>query len=76
MLLMRANPLLGQVGGGWARKSRLFWAPNGTRPTARCYFTGPKKVSISKAQPLPLALVMDFPASTLHTGPYQSEVHK
>ena len=43
MLLMRANPLLGQVGEGWLWKSRLFWAPNGT---ARCHFTGPKKVSI------------------------------
>ncbi len=35
-------------------KSRLFWAPNhGTRRTARCHFTGPKKVSISRAQPPP-----------------------
>jgi hypothetical protein len=26
MLLMRANSLRGQVGGGWALKSRLCWA--------------------------------------------------
>jgi hypothetical protein len=45
VLLMRANPLLGQVGGDWTE--RLFWAPNGTRRTARCNFTGPQKVSIS-----------------------------
>jgi hypothetical protein len=35
-VLMRKNPLLRQVGVGWA--------PNGTRLMARCYFTGPKKV--------------------------------
>jgi hypothetical protein len=40
--------------GPW--KSRLFWALNGTRLTARCHFTGPKKVSISMAQPPPMAL--------------------
>jgi hypothetical protein len=26
MFLMRADPLRGHVGGGWAWKSRLFWA--------------------------------------------------
>ncbi len=31
----------------------LFWAPNGNRLTARCHFTGPIKVSISRAQPPP-----------------------
>jgi hypothetical protein len=31
----------------------FFWAPYGTRLTARCHFTGPKKVSISRAQPPP-----------------------
>ncbi len=35
----------------YARYSSLFWAPNGTRLSARCHFTGPKKVSISRAQP-------------------------
>ena len=37
--------------GPW--KSRLFWSPNGTRLTARCHFTGLKKVSISRAQSPP-----------------------
>jgi hypothetical protein len=34
-------------------KGRHFWAPNGTHLTARFHFTGPKKVSISRAQPPP-----------------------
>jgi hypothetical protein len=50
---------------------RLFRAPNGTRLTTRCHFREPKKVSISRAQPLSLALVMVLHASnTLHTVPY------
>jgi hypothetical protein len=32
---------------------RVFWAPNGTRLSARCHFTGPKKISDSRAQPPP-----------------------
>jgi hypothetical protein len=32
---------------------RVFWAPNGTRLSARCHFTGPKKLSNSRAQPPP-----------------------
>ncbi len=43
MLLMRANPLLGQVGRGLAPEISIFWAPNCTRLKARCHFTGPKK---------------------------------
>jgi hypothetical protein len=39
------------TGGPW--KFRVFWAPNGTRLSARCHFTGPKKLSISRAQPPP-----------------------
>ncbi len=35
----------------WALSS--FWAPNGTRLSARCHFTVPKKLSISRAQPPP-----------------------
>jgi hypothetical protein len=37
--------------GPW--KSRVFWAPSGTRLSARYHFTGPKKLSISRAQPPP-----------------------
>ncbi len=33
--------------------AQVFWAPNGTRLSARCYFTGPKKLSIYRAQPPP-----------------------
>ncbi len=33
--------------------SRLFWTPNGTRLTARCHFTGPKKVRFPGPSPLP-----------------------
>ncbi len=33
--------------------SRVFLAPNGTRLSARCHFTVPKKLSISRAQPPP-----------------------
>ncbi len=54
-----------------------FWAANGTRLTAQCHFTGPKKVSISReSNPLPLAIVMDLALRTgpykLRTGPYKS----
>ncbi len=37
--------------GPW--KSPVFWAPNGTRHSARCHFTGPKKFLISRGQPPP-----------------------
>jgi hypothetical protein len=33
-------------------KSQLYWAPNGTRLSARCHFTGPKKV-LRRTQPPP-----------------------
>ncbi len=40
-------------------------------------FWGPKKLRFSGPNPLPLAQVMDLPTSkALHTGPYQSEVHR
>jgi hypothetical protein len=45
MFLMRADPLRGQLGEGWA--------PKVTRLSARCHFTGPKKLSISRVQPPP-----------------------
>ncbi len=34
MFWMRAYPLIGQVGGGWALEILNFWAPNGTRLSA------------------------------------------
>jgi hypothetical protein len=45
---------VGEGGGG------LFWAPNGTPLTARCHFTGSKKVSISRAQPPPTCFCNGF----------------
>jgi len=45
MFWMRAYPLLGEVEGGWA--------PNGTRLSAWCHFTGPKKLENSRAQSPP-----------------------
>ncbi len=32
---------------------QIFWAPNGTRLSAWCHFTGPKKLLNSRAQPPP-----------------------
>ncbi len=43
MFWMRAHPLWGQVGGGWA-----LW--NGIEPIGKFYL-GPKKLEISRAQP-------------------------
>jgi hypothetical protein len=36
--------------------TQLFWPLNETRLSARCHFTGPKKVSISRPQPPPTCL--------------------
>jgi hypothetical protein len=44
MLLMRTNPLLGQVGGGWALEILTFLGPkNGTRRMLDAISQGPKK---------------------------------
>ncbi len=39
MLLMQANP-----GEGWALKISTFLGPKRNHQTARCHFTGPKKI--------------------------------
>jgi hypothetical protein len=41
----------------------IFWAPNGTCLSARCHFTVPKKLSISRAQPPPTCPCWGLPAS-------------
>ncbi len=41
--------IIGQVGWGWALEISSFWAPNGTRLSAQCHFTRPKKLLISRA---------------------------
>ena len=49
MLLMWANPLRGQVGGGWALEIETFWALwNGIEAIGECHL-GPKKVEIPRA---------------------------
>ncbi len=41
MFLMGADTLCGEVGGSWRWKSRVFWAPNCTRLSARAISQGP-----------------------------------
>jgi hypothetical protein len=65
---MWANPLRGQVGGGWALEIKTFLGPVKWHQAFR---------REPGTNPLPLAQVMDLPAlKTLRTGPYQSEVHR
>jgi hypothetical protein len=63
MFLMRANPLRGQVGWGWALEMDTFLGPViWPRAVGRVPFG---------------TQVMDFPSSkALCTGPYQSEVYR
>jgi hypothetical protein len=50
-------------------KISSFLGPKGARLSARCHFTGPKKLSISRPKPLPFVLVMDLHVSkTLLAG--------
>jgi hypothetical protein len=72
MFWMHAFLLLGQVGGGWALEFLGFWAPNGTRLSARCISQGPKYSQGPGPNPLPLAFVKDMHASkTLRRGLYK-----
>ncbi len=74
MFWMRAYPLLGQVGGGWALEISSFLGPT----MALAYrldaiSQGPKNSQFLGPNPLPLALVMDKHASkTFCTGLYKS----
>ncbi len=49
MLLMRANPLRGQVGGGWAGGKRDFLGPLKWHRAVRRMAFGAQKVSIFRA---------------------------
>ncbi len=72
---MRADPLLGQAGGGWAFKSRVFWTPTLMALAYRldAISQSPKNSLFPGTNPLPLALLMDLHASkTLRTGPKKS----
>ncbi len=51
LLLMQANPLLGQVGEGWAVEILTFLGPKGTRLAARCHFTGAKSLDFQGPSP-------------------------
>jgi hypothetical protein len=52
MLFMWANPLLGQVGGGWVLEILIFWGPKKTL-TWRLYaiYQGPKKYKFQGPTP-------------------------
>ena len=55
MLLMRANPLLGQVRVDWALEiSTVLGHKMALALMAGCHLTGPKKVLVSRAQPPPI----------------------
>jgi hypothetical protein len=64
MLLMQAASIA---------RYQVFWAPNGTRLSARCHFTGPKNSRLSGPNPLPLDQVMDaVRIKSITHGPYES----
>jgi hypothetical protein len=54
-MLLSTAPLFGSKITVYAPSfmHRVFGAPNGTRLSARCHFTGPNKLSNSRAQPPP-----------------------
>jgi hypothetical protein len=61
MYLMSADSLQGQVGGGWHWKSGVFL--NGIEPIGECHLgSNDSRWSLFKANPLPLAQVMDLQA--------------
>jgi hypothetical protein len=76
MLLMRENPLQGQVVEGWALEIEPFLGPVKWPRDIRQVPFGTKKSRFPGPNLLPLAQVMDLPASkALCTVSYRSEVH-
>ncbi len=67
---MLANLLLGHVGGGWALEIETFLCPvKWHRAVRRACHLGPKKLRFLGLNPIPLAQVIDLPASkALRTG--------
>ncbi len=53
MLLMQADPLLGQVGGGCALEISFFLGPKCHSPNSSMSFHMAQKISIFRAQPSP-----------------------
>jgi hypothetical protein len=74
MFWMRAYPLRGEVGGGWAMEFESFFGPVKWHQADRQVpFGGPKNSRIPGPNPLPLSQVMNMHASkTLCTGLYKS----
>ncbi len=73
MILMRSDPLLGQVGGGWALEISRFFEPcMELAYLLDASLQGWKNSRFPGSHPLPPALVMDLHASkTLCMGPYE-----
>ncbi len=78
MLLMRANFITLASGRGLVPGNLNFFGPQMALPKLHDAITQfLKKSRFQGPNPLPLALVMDLPASkALCTGPYKSWVHK
>jgi hypothetical protein len=76
MLLMRANPLLGQGGGrGVGPGNRDFFGPQMALAfRLNAISQGPKKYQFPGPSPLPPALVMD--AARIKSITHKSYVHK
>jgi hypothetical protein len=70
------NHYLGKWEGVRPWNSRVFWAPNDTCLSARCHFTGPKKLLNSRAQPPPTCPCYGYAvihaSKTWCTGLYKS----
>jgi hypothetical protein len=69
MLLMQAKSITWARGGGRVPEISTISGPNDTQLTARCHFTGPKKVLISRPNPFPLALVVVMDQKHYIRGP-------
>ncbi len=73
MFLMRADPLQGKLGGGWALEIETFFGPMIWHWAVRQVPFGDQKRKFPGSNPLPLAQVIDLPASeTLRKGPNKS----
>ncbi len=65
LFFMRADPLWGQVGGGWALEIESFLGPVKWHRDDRQYHLGPKKVEISRTHS-----PQSFPSSFLYAGDF------
>ncbi len=70
---MRVDPLLGQVGGGWALEISFFGPQMALAYPLDAISQGSKKSQFPGPNSLPLALIMYLPASkTLRMGRIKS----